>query len=107
MTKCIIELKRIYGIRQGSAGQPHTDNLNGKTQSDLAKQFNISQQQLQNYKKLTTLIPELQSMVEHDALKSTTAYKIWTKLSPDEHNVNEAKTQSDLVVRKLFPKQNN
>ncbi|WP_254904667.1 hypothetical protein [Clostridium tyrobutyricum] len=73
MAKCIIELERIYGIRQGSAGQPHTDNLNGKTQSDLAKQFNISQQQLQ-------------SMVEHDALKSTTAYKIWAKLSPDEQH---------------------
>lgn len=81
-----MELERIYGIRQGSAGQSHTDNLNGKTQSDLAKQLNISQQQLQDYKKLTTLIPELQSMVEHEALKSTTAYKIWTKLSPDEQH---------------------
>ncbi|MEA5008587.1 hypothetical protein [Clostridium tyrobutyricum] len=86
MAKCIIELERIYGIRQGSAGQPHTDNLNGKTQSDLAKQFNISQQQLQDYKKLTTLIPELQTLIENNVLKSTTAYKIWAKLSPDEQH---------------------
>ncbi|MCD3240829.1 hypothetical protein G8T75_12765 [Clostridium botulinum D/C] len=32
-----------------------------------------------NYKKLNELIPELQSLVESGALKSTTAYKIWAK----------------------------
>ncbi|ACO83869.1 hypothetical protein [Clostridium botulinum] len=79
MAKCIKELERIYGIRQGSAGSSHTDNLNGKTQKDLANQLDISQQQLQDYKKLNELIPELQSLVETGALKSTTAYKIWTR----------------------------
>nr|WP_307897949.1 hypothetical protein [Clostridium botulinum] len=37
-----------------------------------------------NYKKLNELIPELQSLVETGALKSTTAYKIWAKMPQDE-----------------------
>jgi len=82
--RCIQELERLYGIRKGSAGITDTDNLNGKTQKDLASDFGISQQQLQDYKKLLTLIPELQDLVETDQLSATTAYKVWAKLSPDE-----------------------
>ncbi|MCR1178719.1 hypothetical protein NE167_16845 [Clostridium botulinum] len=79
MAKCIRELERIYGIRQGSAGKVsildgHNVALN-KSQEDLANQIGIDQRQLQRYKKLNELIPELQSLVETGALKSTTAYK--------------------------------
>ncbi|WP_315114509.1 hypothetical protein [uncultured Clostridium sp.] len=84
MAKCIQELERIYGIKHGGAGSSHTDNLNGKTQKDLANQLDISQQQLQDYKKLNDLIPELQSLVENGTLKATTAYKIWAKMPPEE-----------------------
>ncbi|WP_052113138.1 hypothetical protein [Clostridium novyi] len=54
------------------------------TQKQLADQIGINQDTLQNYKKLNELIPELQSLVETGALKSTTAYKIWAKMSQDE-----------------------
>ncbi|OBR90719.1 hypothetical protein CLRAG_33670 [Clostridium ragsdalei P11] len=93
MAKCIMELERIYGIRQGSASDGSNqyikkadpnNSAEQKSQEQLAKQIGISVDTLQNYKKLTTLIPELQSMVEHNALKSTTAYKIWAKLSQEE-----------------------
>lgn len=91
MTRCIIELERIYGIRQGSANEKGDNKIGDqnnlgdqKTQKDLAKQLNITDEQLRNYKKLTTLIPELQTMVEHNDLKATTAYKIYAKLSPEE-----------------------
>lgn len=93
MCRCIKELERIYGIRQGSAGgngsnQYTNKELDGnnfveapnKSQEDLAKQIGIDQRQLQNYKKLNDLIPELQTLVETGALKSTTAYKIWAKM---------------------------
>lgn len=79
----IVELERIYGIYNGNHKNKDTDNLNPKTQSDLANDLGISQQQLQDYKKLTTLIPELQDLVESNKLKSTTAYKIYAKLSPE------------------------
>lgn len=84
MARCILELERIYGIQNGgNRGNQYkvadTDNLNlAKTQSDLANQIGVSQQQLQDYK---NLIPELQSMVENEAIKATVAYKIWARLS--------------------------
>ncbi|AET62138.1 hypothetical protein ACWHAM_20290 [Paenibacillus terrae] len=34
-----------------------------KTQADIAQELGITKQQLHNYKKLLTLIPELQDMV--------------------------------------------
>ncbi|WP_243154367.1 hypothetical protein [Clostridium sporogenes] len=80
MAKCISELEKIYGIRQGSANEKgmnqHIGDGNNfahqKSQEDLAKQIGIDQRQLQNYKKLNELIPELQSLVETGVLKSTT-----------------------------------
>lgn len=67
MARCIVELERIYGIRQGSAGRVslESDNLTpNKKQSDFASELGISKQQLSDYKKLNTLIPELQELVE-------------------------------------------
>lgn len=84
MCKCIMELERIYGIRQGSAGSSDTDNLNGKTQKELAENIGVSQQQLQDYKKLNDLIPELQSLIESGSMKATVGYKIWAKMSQEE-----------------------
>jgi hypothetical protein len=63
------------GVRDGSANlegnNQHTyesaeQNNFGqqKTQADIAHELNITTQQLRNYKKLLTLIPGLQDMVE-------------------------------------------
>ena len=82
--RCIVELERIYGIRNGSAGNDGTkrhnknseqDNLTGKTQSKIAEDMGISKQQLSDYKKLLTLIPELQELVETGQMNSTVGYK--------------------------------
>lgn len=87
-----MELERIYGIRQGSNNEKGVNQYIGdgnnftdqKSQQDLAKQIGIDQRQLQNYKKLNDLIPELQQLVETNQLKSTTAYKIWAKMPQEE-----------------------
>lgn len=84
MAKCIVELERIYGIRNGGDRKSDEYNVNLKTQKDLAEQINLTQQQLNRYKNLLNLIPELQDLVESDEIKSTVAYKIWAKLSPTE-----------------------
>ncbi|TKH39089.1 hypothetical protein C1I59_07550 [Paenibacillus polymyxa] len=71
IAKCIVELKRIYGVRDGSAnlegsnkytnriGESNNFNPYAKTQADIAQELGITKQQLHNYKKLLTLIPEL------------------------------------------------
>lgn len=63
MARCIMELERIYGIRQGSNQYCLPNNSVG-TQKQLADQIGIGVDTLQNYKKLNELIPELQSLVE-------------------------------------------
>lgn len=82
--RCIKELERIYDIKQGGSGfygNRHTkDNLESsnnyktlKTEADIAKELGISVQSLQNYKKLTEMIPELENLVETGILAPTTA----------------------------------
>ncbi|WP_431086818.1 hypothetical protein [Paenibacillus sp. 8b26] len=51
---------------QYSPKEPKSNNFTlAKTQEDIAQELGITKQQLHNYKKLLTLIPELQDMVEN------------------------------------------
>lgn len=84
MARCIMELERIKGIQNGGDRKSDKDNLNLITQKGLAEELRISQQQLQDYKKLTKLIPELQQMIENGSMKATVGYKIWAKMPPEE-----------------------
>ena len=72
--RCIKELERIYGIKQGGSGyygNQHSKNeelrnyfVTPKTEEDLAKEIGVSVDTLQNYKKLTEMIPELEELVD-------------------------------------------
>ncbi|ELC8404048.1 hypothetical protein QYB72_001154 [Clostridium perfringens] len=95
MAKCIMELERIKGVRQGSAGGNGSNQYNkmlerhnvgeAKTkQSEIAGELQINEKQMQRYKKLLNLIPELQQMVENGSMKATVGYKIWAKMPPEE-----------------------
>lgn len=89
MARCIIELERIKGIQNGGdRGNQYKvadkNNFNLPSQKKLATELQISQQQLQNYKKLTKLIPELQQMIENNEVKATIGYKVYAKLSKEE-----------------------
>lgn len=65
----IKELERIYGIKQGGHGSnQYVQNSNNfksaKTQEDLAKELGITVQSINNYKKLTEMIPELEELLD-------------------------------------------
>ncbi len=85
--RCIRELERIEGIREGSSGK-RSSNLEVQNalpkQSDLAKEIGISVDQLKRYKSLTNLIPELSDLVESGEVNLTTASAIARKLSREE-----------------------
>ncbi|MGJ9381508.1 DUF3102 domain-containing protein [Salipaludibacillus sp. CF4.18] len=83
MSKCIVELERIYGIGNGS-NQWRDENNFQPSKKQLSEQIGLTQQQVNNFRKLNTLIPELQDMVEDGDLKSTTAHLVWSKLSKEE-----------------------
>ena len=91
----IKELERIYGIKQGGSGfygNKHTENNvetpnnseTLKTQEQLAKEMGISVDTLNNYKKLTEMIPELEELVDTGIATPTTALAIMRNLSEDE-----------------------
>lgn len=81
--RCIVELEKIYNIKEGRP-EKQRDNLVVKTQEDLATDIGVSQRQLQDYKKLLTLIPELQQLIETDKLSPTVGYKVLSKLTKED-----------------------
>lgn len=84
LAKCIVELERIEGIRNGGDRKSDLHNDNLKTQSNLAEELKISQSQLSRYKKLLALVPELQDAVETGKVSATNASAILAKLPESE-----------------------
>lgn len=83
---CIKELERIYGIRDGSTNKQGTivgENFSF-TQQNLADELGIDVRTMQNYKKLTELVPELQDWVDTGILAPTTAIALIKYMSPSE-----------------------
>ena len=80
--RCIKELERIYGVREGRPEKlPKVSEVN---QSDIADMIGISVDTLNNYKKLTELIPELEDLVDTGILAPTTALALVKYMSPSE-----------------------
>ena len=82
----IKELERIYGIQHGG-NRGNQDEKNSsclKTQIQLATDMGIDVRTLQNYKKLTEMIPELEELVDTGITTPTTALAIMRNLSEEE-----------------------
>lgn len=78
----IKELERIYGIHNGNQ---LSNNYKAEIkQTELADKLGMSMQTLQNYKKLTEMIPELEELVDTGIATPTTALAIMRNLSEDE-----------------------
>lgn len=78
--RCIKELERIYGIQHGATsfqGNQHNEVSpklsESPTQENLADMIGISVDTLNNYKKLTELIPELEDLVDTGIVTKDTA----------------------------------
>ena len=76
----IKELERLYGIREGSANEKGDNRIGDPkisddqfTQTDLASQMGISVDTLNNYKRLTEMIPELEDLVDTGIVTKSTA----------------------------------
>ena len=86
--RCIKEIERIYGIKQGNNQHSGASELSSepdrKKQSELAEELKMSEKQLRKYKSLTDLIPELQDAVQSGQITATTAMGFVKKLSPEE-----------------------
>lgn len=83
MGRIICELERIYGVRQGAANKKgfSVGEQCAVTQSDIADKIGLDERSYANYKKLTTLIPELQEMVDSDQISTSVASRVLARLS--------------------------
>lgn len=86
----IKELERLYGIEHGGnhgnqyvEAKPNNSVL-AKTQADLAEKLGYSVDTLQNYKKLTEMIPELEELLDAGKVTPTVALAIMKEMSPEE-----------------------
>lgn len=82
--RCLKELERIAGVREGSAGSPEPNNSARKTQEDLAKELGVSRDTIQNYKKLSEASPTLQEILKEGKITPTSALKLIRSLPEDE-----------------------
>lgn len=80
----IKELERIYGIKNGGDRKSDSNNFSLISQTDLANKLGMTMQTLQNYKKLTEMIPELEELVDTGIATPTTALAIMRNLSEEE-----------------------
>ena len=80
--RCIKELEKIYGVREGRPEK--LPKVSAVTQEQLSDMIGISVDTLQNYKKLTELIPELEDLVETGILAPTTATALVKRMTPSE-----------------------
>lgn len=91
MGRCIKILEEIYDIKNGGKGGnryekvQHPINSDAvKNQAKLAAEIGMSQDTLNNYKKLTDLIPELQDLIGNKDISATIGHSIFAKMSPSE-----------------------
>ena len=84
--KRIKELERLYGIENGNNQHNRvTNNFKpSKTQEQLAKDMGMTVQNLQNYKMLSDMIPELDDLVQTGIVMPTTALAMIRQLTDNE-----------------------
>lgn len=106
--RCIQELERIYGIRQGGDRKSNPQNADLKSQKDLAAELGISVDSLNRYKKLASAIPEIQELVESGTVTKTVALSLMKRLTEDEQRELAAtlpstggKTSADEALKKV------
>ena len=100
--RCIKELERIYGVEHGGDRKTSNPKLSDLNQSDIAEMIGISVDTLNNYKKLTELIPELEDLVETGILAPSTATALVKRMTPSEQ---EDFVKSMDITQKITQKQ--
>ncbi len=85
--KVYSEYVKLCGVRQGSAGKVSLEGQNAPpTQEQIAKELGVGIDTLKRLKKLQTLSPELQQLIEDGSVKYTTALNVYAKLSSSEQS---------------------
>lgn len=95
--RCFNFLNEYYGLEHGGDRKSNANNLHLKeeadsptTQTELAESYGITHQTMNNYMRLTKMIPELDDLVQTGIVAPTTALAMIKELSDEE--------QEDLIA---------
>lgn len=84
--RCIKELERIYGIREGSSNEKgnnqyslskvftSSENHKPHNQTELAESYGVTKQTMNNYMRMASMIPELEDLVDTGIVTKDTAF---------------------------------
>ncbi|URZ06795.1 hypothetical protein [Clostridium felsineum] len=75
-----MEYEKLCGVYHGGSRRQNV----ALTQEDIARELGVDVRTIQRLKKLQTLSPELQQLIEDGTVKYTTALNVWGKLSYTE-----------------------
>lgn len=79
----IAEYERLRGVRHGGSRQNNSVLI---TQDDIAAELGVDKTTLQNLKRLSTLLPEIQDIISDGRISATTGFKLVARLSEDEQH---------------------
>lgn len=79
----IAEYERLRGVRHGGSRQNNSVLI---TQDDIAAELGVDKTTLQNLKRLSTLLPEIQEIISDGRISATTGFKLVARLSEDEQH---------------------
>ena len=84
--RCIKELERIYGIKQGNNQHAEVSTNGGvlKTQEELLAELGMNKETYRRYKKVAELPEEIQQMVMDGKVTASSASRIIATMSPEE-----------------------
>ena len=109
VSRRIVELERIYGIKNGNNQYKRVPNnfQPSLSQEELAEKLGMTVRTMQNYKALLKMIPELEDLVDTGIVSTTTAVAIARELSPEDQknfieSLPEVEKLSQEKVRKLI-----
>jgi ParB family chromosome partitioning protein len=84
--RIIVELERIYGIYNGNHRVKDSQIGKAKTQKDIAEMLDTPTSEYFRLKALTTMIPELQTIVTEKKVSPSVASAVLTKLSEEDQH---------------------
>ncbi|MBY6842793.1 ParB N-terminal domain-containing protein [Clostridium botulinum] len=82
--KVYAEYEKLCGVRQGGDRKSNPQIVGLITQEQIAEELGVSTETIRRLKKLQTLSPDLQQLIEDGSVKYTTALNVFSKLSDEE-----------------------
>lgn len=95
--KVYAEYEKLCGIQHGGDRGASGQIVRLPTQEDIAKELGVDARTIRRLKRLQSLSPELQQLIEDGTVKYTTALNVWSKLPNEDQQKLIKELGSDYI----------